>query len=191
MQSIDLGEALASWLSGQKLGENTALYGLSVIWWARLAKVGTFLAGFTLILDLVGPERVRKVSRELRRYSYWWGSPMSYVFAGSALILLQTVALIAFFTYVPFPFMETYIYLPGDNFVSVGYVVVARPLGQAVPVLLALSVPPLVATLFFGAVQATFACVASVFDSAKGQAAFRWSSLALLVTSFSVDLLTS
>ncbi len=36
---------------------------LTILWWGRIGKVMAFLGGLTLILDLIGPERLRRLGR--------------------------------------------------------------------------------------------------------------------------------
>ncbi|WP_285607226.1 hypothetical protein [Actinokineospora globicatena] len=56
----DLGSVLALWLSGKQTSGAT-LWGLSMVWWGRVGKLLQFLAGCVVVLDLVGPERLRAV----------------------------------------------------------------------------------------------------------------------------------
>lgn len=54
---ITLAEAWTLWWSGQQLTDHT-IHGLSVLWLARLGKLLAFLAGTTIVLDVIGPERL-------------------------------------------------------------------------------------------------------------------------------------
>ncbi|WNV90302.1 hypothetical protein [Umezawaea sp. Da 62-37] len=51
------------WLSGKKVDEGH-LWGLSILAWGRIGKGLQFLAGLTVILDLIGPERLRLFGRK-------------------------------------------------------------------------------------------------------------------------------
>lgn len=51
-------ELVNLWLSGQSVA-GLDLWGLPVVWWARFGKLAQFTAGLTVVLDLIGPERLR------------------------------------------------------------------------------------------------------------------------------------
>jgi hypothetical protein len=59
---LSLTDAWTLWWSGRQLTDHT-LYGVSVLWLGRLGKFLAFLAGATLVLDLIGPERLKDWSR--------------------------------------------------------------------------------------------------------------------------------
>jgi hypothetical protein len=52
--------------TGQKV--DTQLRLLPVLWWSRGGKVDSFLGGATLILDLIGPDRLRALVRNRDRF---------------------------------------------------------------------------------------------------------------------------
>ncbi|MFI7232620.1 hypothetical protein ACIBO5_56370 [Nonomuraea angiospora] len=54
----DLEKVVTIWLSGSQTSGST-LWGLSMVWWGRAGKLLQFLAGCAVLLDLVGPERLR------------------------------------------------------------------------------------------------------------------------------------
>lgn len=55
---LTLIEAWNLWWSGQQLTDHT-LYGVSMIWLGRGGKFLSFIAGFAIILDIIGPDRLR------------------------------------------------------------------------------------------------------------------------------------
>lgn len=64
MVSIGISDALSRWLDGQKL-DGLSIYGVPSVWINRAAKLMTFLSGLTIVLDLVGPERLRQFGERL------------------------------------------------------------------------------------------------------------------------------
>ncbi|SDK26379.1 hypothetical protein SAMN04488074_1053 [Lentzea albidocapillata subsp. violacea] len=56
----DIGTVLAIWFSGKQTSGAT-LWGLSMVWWGRAGKLMQFMAGCVVILDLVGPDRLRAI----------------------------------------------------------------------------------------------------------------------------------
>ncbi|SMD16204.1 hypothetical protein [Lentzea albidocapillata] len=56
----DIGTVLAIWFSGKQTSGAT-LWGLSMVWWGRAGKLLQFMAGCVVILDLVGPDRLRAI----------------------------------------------------------------------------------------------------------------------------------
>lgn len=59
-------EVVSQWLSGRKVDDNLVVLGLEMIWWGRIGKVLAFLGGGTIILDIIGPERVTEWSKARR-----------------------------------------------------------------------------------------------------------------------------
>lgn len=60
-------EAWQLWMSGKSTIGND-LFGISMIWWGRGGKIVAFLAGLTVVLDAVGPERIRHWSESRREF---------------------------------------------------------------------------------------------------------------------------
>ncbi|MFI9812672.1 hypothetical protein [Saccharothrix variisporea] len=68
MSSVGYFEAWRLWFDGSSTLRDAELWGLPVLWWGRIGKLAAFLAGLTLIMDIVGPERLRQFSeRYVRR----------------------------------------------------------------------------------------------------------------------------
>ncbi|GAA0978493.1 hypothetical protein [Nocardiopsis tropica] len=62
---LSLLDAWNLWWSGQQLTGHT-LYGVPVLWLGRLGKLLAFLAGTTILLDVIGPARLMTWGRALR-----------------------------------------------------------------------------------------------------------------------------
>jgi hypothetical protein len=58
---ISYFDAWSMWLDGRSTLGNDLL-GVSMLWWGRGGKIMAFVGGLTVVLDLVGPERIRKFS---------------------------------------------------------------------------------------------------------------------------------
>lgn len=68
MQSVGYWEAWSLWWSGTKL-EDFAMWGLPMLWWARIGKCLQFAGTAIVILDLVGPERLRALRNKGDKYA--------------------------------------------------------------------------------------------------------------------------
>lgn len=68
MNRITLLEAWSHWLNGEHV-DSFALWGLRIIWWGRLGKMAEFLAGATIVVEIIGPARLRAFGKSLRRES--------------------------------------------------------------------------------------------------------------------------
>ena len=97
MSSVGYLEAWARWFGGDATLRDARLWGLPVLWWGRLGKSAAFLAGMTLILDIIGPERLRQFSaRYVNKFRLRPG------FEWSALLLAAAAgAFIVWATYFP------------------------------------------------------------------------------------------
>jgi hypothetical protein len=61
------------WFSGQEVDPRLRLWFMSILWWGRAGKIAAFLGGLTVILDLIGPDRLRRWGRAGRTA---WGQPI-------------------------------------------------------------------------------------------------------------------
>ncbi|GAB2749838.1 hypothetical protein GCM10027174_25380 [Salinifilum aidingensis] len=70
---VDVGywEAWGLWWSGTKL-EDFAMWGLPLLWWARIGKLLQFTGGAVVVLDLIGPERFTRFADWLAQFSSWF-----------------------------------------------------------------------------------------------------------------------
>jgi hypothetical protein len=78
MSSVGYLDAWVRWAAGDSRLRDAELWGLPVLWWGRIGKVAAFLAGMTLIMDIIGPERLRQFSEryvERRRPRLGFGWP--------------------------------------------------------------------------------------------------------------------
>ena len=60
-----LWDLWSRWLSGQSVS-NASLWGTSVLWWGRWGKILIFAAGLTVVLDLIGPERLKAFGEHMK-----------------------------------------------------------------------------------------------------------------------------
>ncbi|MER6509422.1 hypothetical protein ABT158_21550 [Nonomuraea sp. NPDC001636] len=66
MIDVSLYDAWQLWLSG-KSAAGTKLWGVPMIWWGRGGKIVSFIAAATVLLDVVGPERLKQYAERARR----------------------------------------------------------------------------------------------------------------------------
>jgi hypothetical protein len=59
MENLGLLEAWALWGQGKALN-GMSLWGIPMIWWGRAGKIAAFLGGLTVVLDVIGPDRIRE-----------------------------------------------------------------------------------------------------------------------------------
>ncbi|MFC5834641.1 hypothetical protein [Nonomuraea insulae] len=67
MADLDLLQAWAMWFDNVQVNEHT-LYGWSILALGRTGKVMAFFGGMTVVLDLVGPERLNKFGERHKRF---------------------------------------------------------------------------------------------------------------------------
>ncbi|WP_189169090.1 hypothetical protein [Pilimelia anulata] len=65
MRQLDLIEALQMWISGQSIADHR-LGWWTVRTWGRVGKVLQFLGALTVVAELAGPERVRRLGARVR-----------------------------------------------------------------------------------------------------------------------------
>src|SRR5262249_25606678 len=64
MHEVSLWEAWSIWLSGSSVSDQI-LWGMRILWWGRLGKALGLLAGLTVLLEVIGPERLRQFGPSL------------------------------------------------------------------------------------------------------------------------------
>jgi len=84
-----------AWFSGEQVA-GADLWGLPLLVWARTGKVLQFLAGMTVVLDLIGPDPLRAFGRRLQKV------PWSRGFTGPAEVLAVVVLTVSLLGYVVF-----------------------------------------------------------------------------------------
>ena len=52
-------DAWSQWFAGREVDPQLRLWFMSILWWGRVGKIAAFLGGLTVILDLIGPDRLR------------------------------------------------------------------------------------------------------------------------------------
>jgi len=61
---VTLREAWQLWFSGD-LPSTATLWGASILWWGRIGKIIELVAGLTILVDLVGSQRLRDFGSSL------------------------------------------------------------------------------------------------------------------------------
>lgn len=69
VEALDYAEAWRRWFTGQQVNTH-AMWGLPILWWARIGKFIQFGAGLTVVLDLIGQERLDAFVRKLGAYGW-------------------------------------------------------------------------------------------------------------------------
>jgi len=67
--SVGYFEAWGLWFSGQEVDPQARLWFMGLLWWGRAGKIAAFLGGLTVILDLIGSERLRSWARNRDRFA--------------------------------------------------------------------------------------------------------------------------
>ncbi|MDB6060743.1 MAG: hypothetical protein JWM78_846 [Verrucomicrobiaceae bacterium] len=64
MADLNWIQAWEQWRTGAQLS-NATLWGLSILWLGRAGKIAEFIGGATVILEIIGPDRIREASTYL------------------------------------------------------------------------------------------------------------------------------
>jgi hypothetical protein len=173
MSRVDYADAWARWFDGDPSLRDASLWGLRVLWWGRIGKLAAFLAGLTLVLDIIGPERLRQFSeRYVQRHRRGAGPGWSAVVAAVAGLVLGWAIL--FPGKVSFLGMSFEIYTTGFTTVTAGIALVVS---------LALLAP----TLLHGLRRVLIV----VFENDALARTVQTTSLALFIVGFHFDMLAS
>jgi hypothetical protein len=62
-ETISYLDAWSLWFSGQEVDPQLRMGPMTVLWWGRTGKLAAFIGGATVILDLMGPKRLRRIGR--------------------------------------------------------------------------------------------------------------------------------
>lgn len=95
---LTLTETWNLWWSGKQLADHT-LYGIPILWLSRAGKLLAFLAGTTIILDTIGPERLHAYATRAKqagrhRNQTWAETPRAERRNQTALATAQTTILL-------------------------------------------------------------------------------------------------
>lgn len=66
MDTISLPDAFSLWLSGQNVSDKL-LWGVEILWWGRFGKIISFFAGLTLIVEIIGLEKLKAFGDSLHQ----------------------------------------------------------------------------------------------------------------------------
>jgi hypothetical protein len=84
-------DAWHGWASGQPILSHELL-GISILWWGRIGEIAVFLGGLTVVLDLIGPERLRAVgniTKSIHSYKLEDPLPRSVTYVIAAAVALS------------------------------------------------------------------------------------------------------
>jgi hypothetical protein len=76
MESVGLLEAWQRWLAGEQIGE-LELWWWSIIWWGRFGQILGLAGVVALVLEIIGPMRLRRFGESIRKAvrgwsDFWW-----------------------------------------------------------------------------------------------------------------------
>jgi hypothetical protein len=63
---VSILDAWRHWLAGDKIDENKLVWGLRLLWWGRVGKLMQFGAALAIVVEIVGPKRLRDWGNSLR-----------------------------------------------------------------------------------------------------------------------------
>ena len=64
----DLFSLWSRWLHGEKVEDYQILWGLKVLWWARIGKGMELVAALSILVDILGPQRLRAFGLSLHEH---------------------------------------------------------------------------------------------------------------------------
>ncbi|GGT45943.1 hypothetical protein ACFFV7_38900 [Nonomuraea spiralis] len=167
MADLGLLQAWGMWFDNIQVNQYT-LYGVSVLALGRIGKVVSFFAGMTVILDIIGPDRIRQFAGTFKRFD----PVRSLTLRKVGLLLSALGLLVAIVSLVSTMFR----FGPAvDGIVAV--------LGYVVAVLTLMATPRIARGLA--------RVLASGLESRSWERVIRWSAVMLLVLGFHFDLLAS
>ncbi|MEU4331132.1 hypothetical protein [Nonomuraea dietziae] len=84
----DLGylEAWQMWFAGDPALKDATMHGLGTLWWGRFGKIAAFFGGMTVVLDIIGPARIRGYGARLRAIAHAPGEHVRRAFSAAGLI---------------------------------------------------------------------------------------------------------
>ncbi|SES69203.1 hypothetical protein [Nonomuraea wenchangensis] len=91
MTDISYLEAWDMWFHNVQVNQHT-LYGWSILALGRAGKVIAFLSGMTIIMDIIGPERIREFGSRYTSFDPIRSRRLNAVYAATALCMLAGTA---------------------------------------------------------------------------------------------------
>ncbi|WP_093274283.1 hypothetical protein [Saccharopolyspora shandongensis] len=195
VQDLGFWEAVGQWWSGKKL-EDFTMYGWRMLYWARFGKYLQFVGGLVVVLDLIGPERMRRISTRIKigpDLFYTW------TYKGGGLNFVAALALDVY----QFSFVLCTFFLSGS--LGLQDAIASSLAGLEVlhfkiiyvPVIIIIAFVAYAAHVALGAYVARAAlrfvlwCVAKIFEADQHVHLGRWCAFLLVVIGFHLDLLGS
>lgn len=65
MTEVNLFDAWKAWIKCTSI-QDSYLWGIKIIWWGRLGKIAQFLGGMTILVDIIGTDRVKDYAQSLK-----------------------------------------------------------------------------------------------------------------------------
>ncbi|MEU1389573.1 MULTISPECIES: hypothetical protein [unclassified Nonomuraea] len=167
MADLGLFQAWGMWFDNVQVNQHT-LYGASILALGRIGKVVSFFAGMTVVLDIIGPDRIRQFADRFKRFDPLRSLTLQRLGLWvSALGLLVAIA----------AFVSGNLHLgPTADRITV---VLANVVG-----VVALAITPQIARVLTQV-------LARGLESRSWERVIRWTAVMLLVLGFHFDLLAS
>ncbi len=161
-------EAWGLWFSGEQPPSDAVMGFMTVRWWGRVGKIAAFIGGATVILDLIGPDRLREISARSTKWSRRAVSSPLQKFAPLFVLLTLTAS----------TFTASVLTFPGIQDVA------------RVAALLAVLLTLLIVSAMMTRVL-ILQLLADAFANERSERVVRWAAIAVLTVGFHFDLLAS
>ncbi|MDP4501055.1 hypothetical protein [Nonomuraea turcica] len=166
MQDLGLLQAWGMWFDNVQVNQHT-IYGISILGLGRVGKVVSFIAGMTVILDIIGPDRIRQFGSRHKRFEPFRSRTYMKIVIAVSLLGLIICAMI---------FMANRDAGPSEGAsAAVGAILLAG---------MVLFIAP-------GVARAMTQVLAKGLENQAWERAIRWSAVILLAVGFHFDLLAS
>jgi hypothetical protein len=166
--TISYVDAWAAWLGGGQPPGDATMGFMTIRWWGRAGKIAAFVGGATVVLDLIGPDRLREISARSEKRSRRAVSSPVRKFAPLFVLLVLTAS----------GFTAAVLTFPNSREVATVFA------------LLAVLVTLLVVSVMMTRVL-VLQLLADAFANERSELVVHWAAVALLAVGFHFDLLAS
>lgn len=166
--TIGYVDAWLTWFSGQQVPGDLVLWGRTVRWWGRAGKIAAFIGGTTVILDVIGSQRLRAIAVKSEERQRRAVSSPQRSFAPLVVVIVSVAT--------------------GFNAYTITF-----PANREATVLLALVAVLLILIMVCVMMTRVLALqlLALTLENESSERALRWTAIALLAVGFHFDLLAS